>query len=1224
MASPTPGNSKTLPFVVIIVVVLLAGVGYWYWSRQPDQPNLPSLTSQEAQRLVQLAAEANACLENEKFRDGFDRAESRLQQIKDKLPDSLFVYRNLVISRILFFGENKDELQDDQQFISETTALIEDLIERDSSSFEPYVLAVRWRYQLNNDIDATDVELLEKAIEHAGDSPVPYYEFHDRTSILDDQVLPGIEEKRKNALAEAYRLQPDNVKLATLYLQQLAEAQSEKFGEVWQQFQDQLSPLVVSADLELLETTQQEFAAKIDEAYQAGDWSQTLLNVRRLSNLIKRGEVLKIDLARIQPYELEFLKFELDEAIVKLAAEETVAAEPVAVELELAQSLPGDAPWIAVRAVDFDIDNRMEIAALAADRFVVFKPSPEGDWQPVCEVPLEQEYIGFLAADLDYDKKSATDPTPAEATGNETISNNYSDPDFVFYGETGVAIYENRFTDEGQRTLVRQPGEEFAAVTQVTAATLVDIDHDKDLDLLLGTADGVRLFLARGNLTFYDFSEHSAWPPADRRVTSFDIVDLDRDIDIDVLVGFESGEPGYLENLGHSQLRFRGLSASLPALEQGRQLFAVEMDRRPSWDLLCETTEGITLTTTETTATGIRQKSVAKVEAVNLPILTVADFNNDGFVDVVGGDAQQAVVWLGTLGAFASQPMELPAPLVAADAADLDGDGLVDLVGLSPDRQTVQIWSNRTSTDHHWLNVSVCGRDSNFPKGRINNHAIGSFVELRAGDHYFATTIQRPQLHFGLGDHEQIDLVRFLWTSGMPQSLVEVQSGQNVYEEMFEKGSCPYIYTWDGSKFTFFSDCLWAAPLGLQSAPGQFIPCRSWEYLKIPGEILQPRDGRYVLQITEELREAAYFDLVKLYAVDHPADVEIFTNEKVGPPFIAEHRIHTVRNPRLPVAARDPEGRDVLPDITQRDGKYFRGFEERIGKGLTPLHFLELDFGDLKSELAKESGKPRMTLFLHGWIRPTDCSLNISYAQNPDEPSPIPPVVLVPDQSGDWVKTIDPMGFPGGKPKTIAVDLSDAFLCDDYRIRIQTSHEIYWDQVFFTINEPAAEVQETELKLLDADLHYRGFSRRFTNGPDAPELYDYQQVNVTPRWPAMTGRFTRYGDVRELLTDADDCSVVIGAGDEMTVSFEALADPPPGWKRDFVIHLVGFDKDGDLNTVTGQSSEPLPFRAMKSYPYGMDEDFPDTPRHRDYLKKYQTRRQSWGAFWKTVTPTDSH
>ncbi len=47
-----------------------------------------------------------------------------------------------------------------------------------------------------------------------------------------------------------------------------------------------------------------------------------------------------------------------------------------------------------------------------------------------------------------------------------------------------------------------------------------------------------------------------------------------------------------------------------------------------------------------------------------------------------------------------------------------------------------------------------------------------------------------------------------------------------------------------------------------------------------------PRDGQYEIRITEELSEVSYIDQIRLIAVDHPADEEIFINEKwKAPPF---------------------------------------------------------------------------------------------------------------------------------------------------------------------------------------------------------------------------------------------------------------------------------------------------------------------------------------------------
>ncbi|MEX2026111.1 MAG: hypothetical protein WEH44_02405, partial [Pirellulaceae bacterium] len=376
---------------------------------------------------------------------------------------------------------------------------------------------------------------------------------------------------------------------------------------------------------------------------------------------------------------------------------------------------------------------------------------------------------------------------------------------------------------------------------------------------------------------------------------------------------------------------------------------------------------------------------------------------------------------------------------------------------------------------------------------------------------------------------------------------------------------------WDGEGFAFFTDCLWAAPIGLQVAEGKMAPSRAWEYLLIPGERLKERNGTYDLQITEELWEAAYFDEVKLIAVDHPVDTDLYTNEKVGGSELAAPKLHLVKHPRRPVAARDKHGRDVLGTVGNRDDVYLRGFDQHITQGLVDDHFLELDLGKL------EDVPKQVTLFLTGWIYPTNTSINVNLWQHPDLEYPRLPYVQVADGQGGWKEVQAFMGFPGGKTKTIAVELpGNVFAAGHYKLRIGTSAEIYWDEVFFTVDEEPVVgqsplVKERSLPLVSADLHYRGFSSELPRHPNAPLRFDYQTVTSEPKWPPMGGYFTRYGDVMPLLTSADDQMVVMGSGDEMTVRFRVPADkPPPGWERDFILYSVGWDKDADLNTVYGQ------------------------------------------------------
>jgi hypothetical protein len=107
----------------------------------------------------------------------------------------------------------------------------------------------------------------------------------------------------------------------------------------------------------------------------------------------------------------------------------------------------------------------------------------------------------------------------------------------------------------------------------------------------------------------------------------------------------------------------------------------------------------------------------------------------------------------------------------------------------------------------------------------------------------------------------------------------------------------------------------------------------------------------------------------------------------------------------------------------------------------------------------------------------------------------------------------------------------------------------------------------------------------------------------------MRGRFTRFGEVVPLLAAADDLAVVMNAGDELTVRYDARRLPPlpEGWRRDWVLATEGWVKDGDLHTTASQTVEPLPYRAMTSYPDRPIHRYPGTPLHRRYLTEYQTR-----------------
>jgi len=99
-------------------------------------------------------------------------------------------------------------------------------------------------------------------------------------------------------------------------------------------------------------------------------------------------------------------------------------------------------------------------------------------------------------------------------------------------------------------------------------------------------------------------------------------------------------------------------------------------------------------------------------------------------------------------------------------------------------------------------------------------------------------------------------------------------------------------------------------------------------------------------------------------------------------------------------------------------------------------------------------------------------------------------------------------------------------------------------------------------------------------------------------WNPAPGSYTRYGDVRVLLESADDRLIVMAPGDEVTLSFDGRALEPPaeGWRRDFILHLAGWAKDHDPNTVAFRTAEPLPPPGHEKLRRGRSRPLPTSGR----------------------------
>ena len=736
----------------------------------------------------------------------------------------------------------------------------------------------------------------------------------------------------------------------------------------------------------------------------------------------------------------------------------------------------------------------------------------------------------------------------------------------------------------------------------VRAARFVDFDHDGDLDLVLATDAGLRAL--RNNLdgTFRDVTVESglAGGPA----TDLAYLDFDGDGLLDLYAAGPSGDHLY-RNTGLR--RFEDVTARAGIGDPRSTVVRVgDYDNDGLLDLALGAT-GIRLfrNAGDGTFTADPERPPGNDPVTALRFL---DYDNDGRLDLVALTDPPAGFRLFRRdddGGWRDRSSLVPSGSSGLDLAvldaDRDGDEDLVVVGTSGLRMLRNDGGNRSQ----YLDVRLTGLRTG--SGKNNAFGVGARIDVRAGDLYQTRVVTERVTHFGLGDRLKADVVRIEWPNGVPQTVFFPGSSQDVLEQQILKGSCAFLYTWDGERYTFVGDVMWKSalgmPLGIMGSQGSAFapPAASREHLLIPGDRLRPERGRYRLQLTEELWETAYLDQVRLLAVDHPDSVPILVDEKfVSPAEPAPLRLHHVVGLRPPIAASDERGRDLLPLLRERDSRYVGDFTPTRYQGLVASHDLVLDLGPL--------GAGRPILALTGWIFPTDASINVALGQarSLERRSPS---LEVRDRDGRWRPAIADIGFPSGKDKTVLVDLSGRFPTDDHRVRIRTNLAIHWDQVQVG-GAVAGAATVTTLAPLAADLHERGYSRLFRKGGrNGPHWFDYDSVTPVSPWRPIAGRFTRFGDVRPLLEGADDEYVIMAPGDETTVEFDAGALPaiPAGWRRDFVLYTDGWIKDADRNTAHGQTVEPLPFHAIRRYPPGPGDGYPADTAHRRYRAIYNTR-----------------
>jgi len=208
---------------------------------------------------------------------------------------------------------------------------------------------------------------------------------------------------------------------------------------------------------------------------------------------------------------------------------------------------------------------------------------------------------------------------------------------------------------------------------------------------------------------------------------------------------------------------------------------------------------------------------------------------------------------------------------------------------------------------------------------------------------------------------------------------VTVVAGQEARATL--KGSCPYLYAWDGKEFVKENDIYSTARiLARGHNPVVYTPSREeikdveyTDYLFLQKKVV-PKDNHYVFRLEEIRNEISWTDFVRLMVVDHPKGTKICGDGKGG--------IYAYGKPVSPVSAFDDKGNNVVDLVKSCDSEGFKAFHE---SSLT-----------LKFNTGEKIENARLLIRMKGWER-------VDRAYKPIPAVPPDVQIQTKDENGRWI-----------------------------------------------------------------------------------------------------------------------------------------------------------------------------------------------------------------------------
>lgn len=206
--------------------------------------------------------------------------------------------------------------------------------------------------------------------------------------------------------------------------------------------------------------------------------------------------------------------------------------------------------------------------------------------------------------------------------------------------------------------------------------------------------------------------------------------------------------------------------------------------------------------------------------------------------------------------------------------------------------------------------------------------------------------------------------------------------------------STPFVFTSDSE-----GNCHFVKELGLNLRYYKLDYLLPNDYAQLNSDFLQPRDGAYHINITNEFNEIPYLDRISLLTFDHqPGYTPAFSFLRLDQENNEDSFIKLVStNPRPVVSVKDSSGRDYTEAMSSRDDDEWTSAGSKEANFFNPV---EIDLGDL-------SDAQHINLMLEGMTE-NKLLRESGIEEGKLDITTIKRMIQVPDENGDWVDVYSP------------------------------------------------------------------------------------------------------------------------------------------------------------------------------------------------------------------------